>query len=79
MNIHEQLTEVFRNVFADDSIEIKPETTVNDIEGWDSLSHVNLIIAIELKFGFEFTQNEIRSFSNVGEMEKCITQKVNNK
>jgi acyl carrier protein len=79
MNVHEQLTEVFRNVFADDSIEIKPETTANDIEGWDSLSHVNLIIAIELEFGIEFTQNEIRSFSNVGEMEKCITQKVNDK
>jgi len=40
MNIHEQLTDVFRNVFDDDTIVIIPETTADDIEGWDSLSHV---------------------------------------
>ena len=76
MNIHEQLTDVFRNVFDDDTIVIIPETTADDIEGWDSLSHVNLIIAVELKFNIEFTQQEIRSFSNVGEMEKCIENKL---
>jgi len=76
MNIHDQLTEVFRNVFDDDTIEITPETTANDIEGWDSLSHVNLIIAVEIKFNIEFNQKEARSFSNVGEMEKCIEKKL---
>lgn len=76
MNIREQLTDVFRNVFDDDGIVINPETTADDIEGWDSLSHVNLIIAVELKFNIEFTQQEIRSFSNVGEMEKCIENKL---
>jgi len=76
MNIHEQLTDVFRNVFDDDAIVIIPETSADDIEGWDSLSHVNLIIAVELKFNIEFTQQEIRSFSNVGEMEKCIENKL---
>ena len=76
MNIHEQLTVVFRNVFDDDAIVIIPETSADDIEGWDSLSHVNLIIAVELKFNIEFTQQEIRSFSNVGEMEKCIENKL---
>mgnify|MGYP000914171670 CR=1 FL=1 len=79
MDIHEQLTQVFREVFADETIEIHPETTANDIEGWDSLSHVNLIIAIELKFNIEFTQSEIRSFTNVGEMEKCIYAKLKSK
>ncbi len=77
MNIHEQLTDVFRNVFDDDTIVIIPETSADDIEGWDSLSHVNLIIAVELKFNIEFTQQEIRSFSDVGEMEKCIENKLN--
>ena len=76
MKVHEQLTDVFRNVFDDDTIVIIPETTADDIEGWDSLSHVNLIIAVELKFNIEFTRNEIRSFSNVGEMEKCIKNKL---
>ena len=67
---------MFRNVFDDDAIVIIPETSADDIEGWDSLSHVNLIIAVELKFNIEFTQQEIRSFSNVGEMEKCIENKL---
>ena len=76
MNTIEQLEEVFREVFDDDEIQLSAETTADDIEGWDSLSHVNLIIAVEMKFDIEFTQSEIRSFSNVGEMAKCIEGKT---
>ena len=77
MNVTEELTEVFREVFDDDSIQLTPELTADDVEGWDSLSHVNLIIAVEMKFGVEFTQKEIRSFANVGEMIACIEGKLN--
>ncbi len=77
MKVYEQLNEVFREVFDDDAIQLTPEMTADDVEGWDSLSHVNLIIAVELKFGIEFTQKEIRSFSNVGEMAACIERKIN--
>ncbi|NPV39814.1 MAG: acyl carrier protein [Anaerolineae bacterium] len=76
MNLYDQLNEVFREVFADDSIQLTPETTADDIEGWDSLSHVNLMIAVELKFGIEFTQKEIRSFDNVGQMAACVQAKL---
>jgi len=78
MNIYDQLNEVFREGFADDAIQLTPEMTADDIEGWDSLSHVNLIIAVELKFGIEFTQKEIRSFDNVGQMAACIQAKLEN-
>ncbi|MDK2979822.1 MAG: hypothetical protein PWQ55_169 [Chloroflexota bacterium] len=77
MNVTEALTEVFREVFDDNSIQLSPELTANDVEGWDSLSHVNLIIAVEMKFDIEFTQKEIRSFANVGEMIACIEGKLN--
>ena len=77
MNVTEELTEVFREVFDDDSIQLTPELTADDVEGWDSLSHVNLIIAVEMKFDVEFTQKEIRSFANVGEMIACIESKLN--
>jgi acyl carrier protein len=76
MNINEQLTKVFREVFADDSIVLSDNLTANDVDGWDSLSHVNLMIAIELEFGIEFKQNEIQKFANVGELKKSIESKV---
>ena len=76
MNIYKQLEEIFREVFNDEDIQLTAETTADDIEGWDSLSHVNLIIAVEMKFDIEFTQKEIRSFSNVGEMAKCVDGKI---
>lgn len=76
MNTYDKLNEVFREVFDDDEISLTPETTADDIEGWDSLSHVNLIIAVEMKFDIEFTQKEIRSFSNVGEMAACVESKI---
>jgi acyl carrier protein len=54
MNTYERLTKVFRNVFCEDGIELFPEMTSDDIDRWDSLSHINLLIAFELEFGIEF-------------------------
>ena len=70
------LTQVFRNVFDDPGIVLSPETTANDVAGWDSLSHVNLIMAIELRFNITFTRKEIYGFKNVGDMANCILQKL---
>ena len=75
--ISEQLTKVFREVFGDDTINLNEQTTADQIEGWDSMSHINLIIAIEIAFGIEFTNEEIRSFNNVGDMQQCINEKDN--
>jgi acyl carrier protein len=76
MDINERLTKVFRKVFDDESIVLSPELTANDVDGWDSLSHINLLIAIELEFGIEFKQNEIQSFANVGELMQSIDKKL---
>jgi acyl carrier protein len=76
MMISEQLTNVFREVFDDNTITLNNQTTADQIEGWDSMSHINLIIAIEIAFGIEFTNEEIRSFNNVGEMQQCINKKL---
>jgi acyl carrier protein len=79
MDITERLTKLFRKVFDDESIVLSPELTANDVDGWDSLSHINLLIAIELEFGIEFKQNEIQSFANVGELMKSIEKKMTEK
>jgi acyl carrier protein len=50
MDVMEKFTNVFRETFNNDTIQLTKDTTADDIEGWDSLSHVNLILAIELAF-----------------------------
>ena len=75
MSILEQMNQVFCLVFDDDSISIKPEMTANDIDGWDSLSHINLILAIESTFNIRFTQKELLSFKNIGDLSKSVEGK----
>lgn len=72
----DKLNEIFREVFDDDDIIVDQTTTANDVDGWDSLSHVNLIVAIEGKFGIRFSQKELLAFKNVGDMLKCIENKT---
>lgn len=76
MNIQERLTKVFRAVFDNESITLTPDLTADDIDEWDSLSHINLMLAIELEFGIEFSQSEIQNFSNVGELLECVKTKL---
>jgi acyl carrier protein len=76
MNTMEKLNALFRRVFNNDSIELTPQTTANDVDGWDSLSHMNLILAIEVEFQVEFSQKEAFGFQNVGELATCIDQKL---
>jgi len=76
MNIQERLTKVFRTVFDNESITLTPDLTADDVDEWDSLSHINLMLAIELEFGIEFSQSEIQNFSNVGELLECVKTKL---
>ena len=72
----ERLNEIFCEVFDDDDIKITPEMTANDVDGWDSLSHVNLIVAIETKFNIRFSQKELLTFKNVGDLLNSIRSKI---
>jgi acyl carrier protein len=76
MNTTDRLTKAFRKAFDDNSLELSANTTANDIDDWDSFTHINLIIAIELEFGIEFKQSEIQNFANVGEMIQSIETKL---
>lgn len=74
--IFDGLNEVFRDVFDDDDITVMDSTTADDIEDWDSLEHINLIVATEKKFGVKFTMGEVTGMKNVGEMVDAILQKI---
>ncbi len=72
----EILTEVFRQVFEDPDIELTPETTADDVDGWDSLSHMNLIMAVENRLNVRFKPKEVLSFRNVGDLARSIESKL---
>jgi acyl carrier protein len=74
--IYTQLTEIFRDLFDDDSIVLTPETTAADITGWDSFNHINLIVATEVRFGIKFKTAEIESLHNVGHLVDVIAAKL---
>ena len=72
-----KLNEVFRDVFDDETIEVNDETTAKDIEDWDSLEHINLVVAVEKCFGIKFNMGEVAKLKNVGEMTDLILSKIN--
>lgn len=74
--IYTQLTEIFRDLFDDESIVLKPDTTAADVEGWDSFNHINLMVAIEARFKIKFKTAEIESLHNVGHLVDVIASKV---
>ena len=76
MELQDKLNQIFCEVFDDDDIKIAPEMTANDVDGWDSLSHVNLIVAIESKFDIRFTQKELLTFKNIGNLLESIRGKL---
>ena len=73
--IFKKLEEVFIDVFDLDEVELSDATSADDIEEWDSLSHIQLIVAVEKSFGVKFTSLEIMKWNNVGEMVDSIEQK----
>jgi len=70
------VTAIFRDVFDDDTIVLSRETTANDIEDWDSLAHISLIVAIEKEFKIKFDLIELKPLQNVGEMLDLIQSKI---
>ena len=76
MDTTERLQEVFRDVFDDDEIVITKDTTADDIESWDSLTHVQLIVAVEKEFSVKFSTVEVMKVKNVGEGIELIDKKV---
>lgn len=71
------LNKIFCEVFDDDNIKLTDLTTSDDIEDWDSLEQINLVVACEKEFNIKFDMKEIQLLKNVGEMVDTIIAKIN--
>jgi acyl carrier protein len=74
-----ELTDVIRDVFDDPDITLTPASSATDIEGWDSLMHLNVVIAIEKRFGIRFTTAEISLMKEEGQNIGSLLAMINAK
>jgi len=74
--IKNKMTEIFKDVLDDETIVLHRETTADDIEEWDSLNHITIIVAVEKEFGIKFDLGDIRQLKNVGEFIDLIQRKI---
>ena len=75
--IRERLNGIFKDVFDDESLEIRAEMSASDIEDWDSLAQIDIVTASEAAFGLKFSLAEIVTLKNIGDMLDLIDRKIN--
>tara|TARA_B100000315_G_scaffold259696_1_gene316734 strand:+ start:1476 stop:1718 length:243 start_codon:yes stop_codon:yes gene_type:complete len=72
----DRITSIFREVFDNDGLVVTPEMTAEDIDGWDSLSHIRLIVSHEMEFGVKFQTTELSDLRNVGDFIDLLKSKL---
>jgi acyl carrier protein len=72
-----QIEPIFQQVFNNSEISLSRETTAQDVEGWDSLNHIRLIISLEMELGITFDSNEVAELTNVGDLIDYIESQIN--
>ncbi|VVE27438.1 acyl carrier protein [Pandoraea capi] len=70
------LTDIFRDIFDDDTVVITPQSSAADFDAWDSLSNVNIMVATEMRFGVRFKTSEVEGLKNVGELMALIRKQL---
>jgi acyl carrier protein len=73
--IYGALTEIFRDVFMRDDLELTPELSAKDVKGWDSFKQIEIIMATEERFGIQLNTREIDSLQNVGDLVRVVASK----
>jgi len=74
--VRSQMVDTFRDVFGDPDLTVQDSTTAADVEAWDSLTHIDLIVALERRFRIKFTTGEVTNLRNVGDLVSLIKNKT---
>jgi acyl carrier protein len=74
--ILQRLNEIFQEVFDDDDLTIKPEYSAEDVDGWDSLTHIRMLLTVEKSFAVKFSTSEVGHLQTVGDLVKLIQSKT---
>ncbi|MCK9895601.1 acyl carrier protein [Frankia sp. AgB32] len=72
--VQNRLQQIFREIFADDDLVVSDAMTADDVPGWDSLAHINLIYAVEREFAIQIADDRLASFATVGDMREHIEE-----
>ena len=75
-DIYRDLTGIFRDLFDEESLDLRPGLTAAEVPEWDSFNHINLIVAVEAKFGIKFQTAELESMQTVGHLADLIQSKL---
>jgi acyl carrier protein len=75
-DVYARITAIFRDILDDDSIILREDMTADDLDNWDSLTHVDLILAIEKEFKIRFTTGEISGLRSVGQLAALVSKKA---
>jgi acyl carrier protein len=75
-DVRAELTEVFRDVFDDATIVLRDDTTARDVTGWDSLTNIDLVVAVEKHFKIKLTTRDVAGLKNVGELLRLVEKKL---
>jgi acyl carrier protein len=70
------LQEIFRDFFDDDTLTLRPDMTAHDVEGWDSLANIRLLLTIERKFQIKFSASEVGGLQNVEDLVALVARKA---
>ena len=74
--LYSELNAIFRNVLDDDAICLSESTTADDVDGWDSMNHIFIVVELEKRFGVKFHAAEMEDLKNVGDLVALLTQKL---
>jgi acyl carrier protein len=74
--IYARLADIFEEVFDDDTIQVTPELSAKDVDGWDSLTHIRLMLTVEKAFKIKFSTSEVGKLENVGDLVSLIAARA---
>jgi acyl carrier protein len=75
-DVIQKLTEIFSEIFRRDDLVLRPNTTANDVDGWDSFKQIEIAVAVEERFGIKLRTRDMSQLKNVGELVKLIASKL---